>query len=161
MSPQYHVKFKKPFSTQCLTALCPRLPSGPVPKETFTHSHPSWSSDINFLNLLRSIASSLFNPVSNICTSQGTVVTFLRCGGQEQNHSCESILDPFYQKQSKSVYFQKIQDGLFLCEQWNIANIVHSPLTILILTGGLHVLYCRMRAIEEKLKFIKPKQYRK
>jgi len=35
----------------------------PVPEETLTHSHPSWSSGIliNFLHLLRSIASSLFS----------------------------------------------------------------------------------------------------
>jgi len=38
-------------------------PGRPVPEETFTHSHPSWSSDIfiNFLHLLRSIASSVFS----------------------------------------------------------------------------------------------------
>jgi len=35
-----------------------------VPEETFTHSHSSWSSIIHicFLHLLRSLASSLFNP---------------------------------------------------------------------------------------------------
>jgi len=35
-----------------------------VPEETFTHSHSSWSSIISicFLHLLRSMASSLFNP---------------------------------------------------------------------------------------------------
>jgi len=39
-------------------------PGEPVPEETFTHSHPSWSSNIPicFLHLLRSMASSLFNP---------------------------------------------------------------------------------------------------
>jgi len=38
-------------------------PSEPVPEETFTHSHPSWSSNIPicFLHLLRSMAYSLFN----------------------------------------------------------------------------------------------------
>jgi len=41
-------------------------PGEPVPEETFTHSHPSWSSNIPicFLHLLRSMASSLFN----LCT---------------------------------------------------------------------------------------------
>jgi len=36
----------------------------PVPEETFTHSHSSWSSNIHIclLHLLRSMASSLFNP---------------------------------------------------------------------------------------------------
>jgi len=40
----------------------------PVPEETFTHSHPSWSSNIPicFPHLLRCMASSLFNP----CTLQ-------------------------------------------------------------------------------------------
>jgi len=28
------------------TTLCPGLPGRPVPEETFTHSHPSWSLDI-------------------------------------------------------------------------------------------------------------------
>ena len=39
-------------------------PGEPVPEETFTHSHSSWSSiiPICFLHLLRSIASSVFNP---------------------------------------------------------------------------------------------------
>jgi len=39
-------------------------PGEPVPEETFTHSHSSWSSNIPicFLHLLRSMASSLFNP---------------------------------------------------------------------------------------------------
>jgi len=39
-------------------------PGEPVPEETFTHSHSSWSSiiPICFLHLLRSMASSLFNP---------------------------------------------------------------------------------------------------
>jgi len=39
-------------------------PGEPVPEETFTHSHPSWSSNIPicFLHLLRSMASYLFNP---------------------------------------------------------------------------------------------------
>ena len=39
-------------------------PGEPVPEETFTHSHPSWSSNIPicFLHLQRSMASSLFNP---------------------------------------------------------------------------------------------------
>jgi len=39
-------------------------PGEPVPEETFTHSHPPWSSNIPicFLHLLRSMASSLFNP---------------------------------------------------------------------------------------------------
>jgi len=39
-------------------------PGEPVPKETFTHSHSSWSSiiPICFLHLLRSMASCLFNP---------------------------------------------------------------------------------------------------
>jgi len=32
--------------TTVLTALCPGLPAWLVPKETFTQSHPSWSSDI-------------------------------------------------------------------------------------------------------------------
>jgi len=38
-------------------------PGRPVPEEAFTHSHPSWSSDIlfNFPHLLRSIAFSLFS----------------------------------------------------------------------------------------------------
>ena len=36
----------------------------PVPEETFTHSHSSWSSimPVCFLHLLRTMASSLFNP---------------------------------------------------------------------------------------------------
>jgi len=39
-------------------------PDEPVPEETFTHSHSSWSSiiPICFLYLLRSTASSVFNP---------------------------------------------------------------------------------------------------
>jgi len=39
-------------------------PGEPVPEETFTHSHSSWSSIILicFLHLLRSMVSSLFNP---------------------------------------------------------------------------------------------------
>ena len=39
-------------------------PGEPVPVETFTHSHPSWSSNIPIclLHLLRSMTSSLFNP---------------------------------------------------------------------------------------------------
>ena len=39
-------------------------PGEPVPEETFTHSHSSWSSNIPicFLHLLWSMASSLFNP---------------------------------------------------------------------------------------------------
>ena len=39
-------------------------PGEPVPEETFTHSHSSWSSIISiyFLHLLRSMASSVFNP---------------------------------------------------------------------------------------------------
>jgi len=39
-------------------------PGEPVPEETFTHSHSLWSSiiPICFLHLLRSMASSLFNP---------------------------------------------------------------------------------------------------
>ena len=39
-------------------------PGEPVPEETFTHSHPSWSSiiPICFLHLLQSMASSVFNP---------------------------------------------------------------------------------------------------
>jgi len=39
-------------------------PGEPVPEETYTHSHSSWSSiiPICFLHLLRSMASSLFNP---------------------------------------------------------------------------------------------------
>jgi len=39
-------------------------PGEPVPEETFTHSHSSWSSIISvcFFRLLRSMASSLFNP---------------------------------------------------------------------------------------------------
>jgi len=39
-------------------------PGEPVPEETFTHSHSSWSSIISicFLHLLRSMTSSLFNP---------------------------------------------------------------------------------------------------
>jgi len=39
-------------------------PGEPVSEETFTHSHSSWSSIISicFLHLLRSMASSLFNP---------------------------------------------------------------------------------------------------
>jgi len=43
-------------------------PGEPVPEETFTNSHPSWSSNIPicFLHLLRSMATSLFNP----CTLQ-------------------------------------------------------------------------------------------
>ena len=43
-------------------------PGEPVPEETFTHSHPSWSSNISiyFLHLPRSVASSLFNS----CTLQ-------------------------------------------------------------------------------------------
>ena len=47
-----------------LCGFCPRQPEWAVPEETFTHSHPSWSSDIPicFLHLLRSITSSLFNP---------------------------------------------------------------------------------------------------
>ena len=38
-------------------------PGEPVPEETFTHSHSSWSSiiPICFLHLLRSMASSVFN----------------------------------------------------------------------------------------------------
>ena len=33
----------------CLTALCPGLLlDKPIPEETFTHSHPSWSSDIPY-----------------------------------------------------------------------------------------------------------------
>jgi len=49
--------------TQRLTAFVWYNLSRPVPEETLTHSHPSWSSDIliNFLHLLRSIASSLFS----------------------------------------------------------------------------------------------------
>jgi len=40
-------------------------PGEPVPEETFTYSHSSWSSivPICFLHLLRSMASSLFNPI--------------------------------------------------------------------------------------------------
>jgi len=39
-------------------------PGEPVPEETFTHSHSLWSSIILicFLHLLRSMASSIFNP---------------------------------------------------------------------------------------------------
>ena len=39
-------------------------PGEPIPEETFTHSHPSWSSiiPICFLHLLRSMSSSVFNP---------------------------------------------------------------------------------------------------
>ena len=39
-------------------------PCEPVPEETFTHSHSSWSSiiPICFLHLLQSMASSLLNP---------------------------------------------------------------------------------------------------
>ena len=39
-------------------------PGEQVPEETFTHSHSSWSSNIPIflLHLLRSMASSLFNP---------------------------------------------------------------------------------------------------
>ena len=39
-------------------------PGEPVPEETFTHSHSSWSSiiPICFLHLLRTMASSVFNP---------------------------------------------------------------------------------------------------
>jgi len=39
-------------------------PGEPVPEETFTHSHSSWPSviPICFLHLLRSMASSVFNP---------------------------------------------------------------------------------------------------
>jgi len=39
-------------------------PDEPVPEETFTHSHPSWSSNIpiSLLHVLQSMASSLFNP---------------------------------------------------------------------------------------------------
>jgi len=39
-------------------------PGEPVPEETFTHSHSSWSSiiPICFLHLLRTIASSAFSP---------------------------------------------------------------------------------------------------
>ena len=42
----------------------PDNPGEPVPKETFTHSHSSWSTiiPICFLHLLWSMASSLFNP---------------------------------------------------------------------------------------------------
>jgi len=42
----------------------PGWASEPVPEETFTQSHSSWSSiiPICFLHLLRSMASSLFNP---------------------------------------------------------------------------------------------------
>jgi len=41
-------------------------PGEPVPEETFTHSHSSWSSiiPICFLHLLRTMASSVFNPRS-------------------------------------------------------------------------------------------------
>jgi len=39
-------------------------PGEPLPEETFTHSHSSWLTTIPicFLHLLRSMASSLFNP---------------------------------------------------------------------------------------------------
>jgi len=39
-------------------------PGEPVPEETFTHSHSSWSSiiPIYFLHIIRSMASSLFHP---------------------------------------------------------------------------------------------------
>ena len=39
-------------------------PGEPVPEQTFTHSHSLWSSiiPICFLHLLRTIASSVFNP---------------------------------------------------------------------------------------------------
>jgi len=39
----------------------------PVPEETFTHSHSSWSSiiPICFLHLLRTMASSVFNTITN------------------------------------------------------------------------------------------------
>jgi len=36
-------------------------PSEPIPEQTFTHSHLSWSSNICLLHLLRSMASSLVN----------------------------------------------------------------------------------------------------
>ena len=47
-----------------LTAFVRDYPGRPVPEETFTHSHPSWSyrtSFIIFLHLQRSMASSLFS----------------------------------------------------------------------------------------------------
>ena len=46
-----------------LTAFVRDNPGRPVPEETLTHSHPTWSSDILFiifLHLQRSMASSLF-----------------------------------------------------------------------------------------------------
>ena len=46
-----------------LTAFVWDNPGRPVPEETLTHSHPTWSSDILFiifLHLQRSMASSLF-----------------------------------------------------------------------------------------------------
>jgi len=45
-------------------------PGEPVPEQTFTHSHLSWSSivPICFIHLIRSMASSLFNP----CAWQST-----------------------------------------------------------------------------------------
>ena len=49
----------------CLTVVCLRLyPGRPVPEETFTHSHPSWSSDI--LHQLRPSTT-----IHSICASVG------------------------------------------------------------------------------------------
>ena len=42
----FQLRCHETHTHDCLTALCPGLPAWLVPKETFTHSHPSWSSDI-------------------------------------------------------------------------------------------------------------------
>ena len=51
-------------------------PGEPVPEETFTHSDSSWSSiiPICFLHLLRSMASSVFNPHALNSDTHDTVI---------------------------------------------------------------------------------------
>ena len=44
MSKSVHVRARA--HTNCLTAFVQDYPGGPVPEETFTYSHQSWSSDI-------------------------------------------------------------------------------------------------------------------
>ena len=64
-----------------LTAFCPGLPGRLVPKETFTRSHPSCSSDILY-QLPPSIASSLFNLCAwlSFCTTSLQVLLGLSLG---------------------------------------------------------------------------------
>ena len=67
LQPQKHVPLMNTHTHNHLTALlCPGLPRGVDPEETFTHSHPITHPDhqtafINWLHLMWSIASSLFN----------------------------------------------------------------------------------------------------